>query len=141
MKLDLREVQEALVSLSATIILYSVALILISIFFKAYLVLEPWERDYIVFVSVVNIPFCCYYLIEGLFISGIVDLHEKYASQLIKRLSVSILCYIPHTFFVVAVVFMDINLIEIVMMIVLLLLEILLIGCVGRLIIWNLKNK
>lgn len=140
MKLDVKEIQEGMVSLSAVILLFSITLIVISILFKPYLVLEPQERDYIVIISAINIPFCIYYLLEGLRISKIRDLHGKNTARFILRAGLVSIFYISHLIFLMGFLFMDVNIIEKVMVFVVAFLEMFIIGLIGRLVIWKLRD-
>jgi hypothetical protein len=140
MKLDLREIQEGIVSIAVVILLFSITLIVISILFKPYLVLEPWERDYIVLVSGFNIPFCFYYIIEGIWVSTIRELHEKYTSKFIIRTGIVSVLYIPHLIFMIGFLLMDVNFLEKVMVIVVVVLEVFIIGLIVRLVLWKVRN-
>lgn len=140
MKLDLREIQEEIISIAAVILLFSITLIVISILFKPYLVLEPQERDYIVLISGINIPFSLYYIIEGIRITPIRDLHEKYTSKFIIRTVLVSVFYTLHLLFMITILLMDVNLIEKVMVFVVIVLEIFMVGLIGRLAIWKIRN-
>jgi len=140
MKIDLDEVQDGLLSLSTVILVFSVAIMVISILFKPYLVLEPYERDYIVIVYGMNIPFCIYYLIEALRISSISGLDRKYTSRFILRTGVISLLYIPQLVSMAVILIADVNLIEKTIVFVVLVLEIGLVGLIFRLVIGKLRD-
>ena len=140
MKIDLDEVQEGLISLSTVIIVFSVAIMVISIMFKPYLVLEPCERDYIVIVCGINIPFCIYYLIEAIRISSISGLDQKYTSKFILRTGIISIFYIPQLVSMMLILLADVNLIEKVIVFVVLVLEMGLVGLIIRLVIEKLRD-
>ncbi|TFG00340.1 MAG: hypothetical protein EU541_02640 [Promethearchaeota archaeon] len=138
MKLDLDEIQEGLISLSAIIFVFSIAIMIISILFKPYLILDPWERDYIVLVSGFNIPFCIYYAIEAIRLSEISGLDQKYTLKFILRTCVVSAIYIVHLVFLTQILFSEVILLEKIMVFILFLLEIFLIGIIFRLGLWKL---
>jgi hypothetical protein len=141
MRLDLKEIQEGIISLSSLILLFSLTLIVVSILFKPYLVLKPSERDYIVAVSAVNFPFCIYYIIEAKRASAIRNLQEKYIINFIIRTSFVSLLYIPHLVFMGTILFKHVNVIEKVMVVVIVFLEFMVIGLISRIALWKLRNR
>jgi len=97
-------------------------------FLKPYIALEPNERDFIVFLTIVSMIFSSYYLVEGLKFEKVFRLEEKHIRKFGKRIGIVSVLYSPHFFFLCSLLFLDLHNLQIMMIWVIIIIEILLLG-------------
>ena len=130
--MDYKYFHDGLLSLSVVQLIFSLTLLLGSIILKPYIALEPDERDFIVFLALVNIVFNFYYLIEALKLEHIFNLEEKHIFKFGKRIGVVSVIYTPHLFIFISLLFIDLHDLQLMMVILNLIIEILLLGIVFK---------
>jgi len=130
--MDYKYFHDGLLSLSVVQFIFSSTLLLGSIILKPYIALEPNERDFIILLTVVNLAFSIYYLIEALKLDRIFCLEEKHIFKFGKRIGVVSLIYTPHLFVFISLLFIDLHELQLMMAILNLIIETLLLGIVFK---------
>jgi len=130
--MDYKYFHDGLLSLSVVLFVFSSTLLLGSIVLKPYIALEPDERDFIIILTLVNLVFSFYYLIEALKLDRVFCLEEKHIFKFGKRIGVVSLIYTPHLFVFISLLLIDLHDLQLMMVILNLIIEILLIGIVFK---------
>ena len=130
--MDYKYFHDGLLSLSVVQFVFSSTLLLGSIILKPYIALEPDERDFIIVLTLVNLVFSFYYLIEALKLERVFSLEEKHIFKFGKRIGVISLFYTPHLFVFISLLLIDLHDLQLMMVILNLIIEILLIGIVFK---------
>jgi hypothetical protein len=125
--MDIKEFREGVLSLSCVILILSLGILMGSYFARPYLTLDQFEINFIGVLSICNIVFSLFYMWKAQRSKFVIRLEMEYIIRYAQILSVSILIYIPHTFFLGFLLFRFIALIEKLLIFALLLFEILLI--------------
>ena len=128
--MDYKYFHDGLLSLSVVQFVFSSTLLIGSIILKPYIALEPDERDFIVFLALINLIFSLYYLIEALKLERVFSLEEKHIFKFGRRIGVISLVYSPHLFVFISLLFIDLHNLQVMLVILNLIIEILLIGVV-----------
>ncbi|MHA2288987.1 MAG: hypothetical protein ACXABG_09380 [Promethearchaeota archaeon] len=126
--MDYKYFRDGLVSLSTVQFIFSISFLFSSILLKPYIALEPNERDFIIIVTLINMIFNIYYLIEALKFENVFKLEEKHIRNFGKRIGIVSLLYLPHIFLLSSLLFLDLHNLQIMMTWLSLLIEILLLG-------------
>ena len=126
--MDYKYFRDGLISLSAIQFIFSFTFLVSSIVLKPYIALEPNERDFIVFLTIVNMIFSSYYLVEGLKFEKVFRLEEKHIRKFGKRIGIVAVLYSPHFFFLCSLLFLDLHNLQIMMIWLIIFIEILLLG-------------
>ncbi|MHA1508909.1 MAG: hypothetical protein ACTSO6_09435 [Promethearchaeota archaeon] len=119
--MDYKYFHDGLLSLSVVQFVFSSTLLLGSIILKPYIALEPDERDYIIILTVINLVFSFYYLIE-----------VQHIFKFGKRIGIISLLYTPHLFVFLSLLIIDLHDLQLMMVILNLIIEALLIGIVFK---------
>ena len=130
--MDYKYFHDGLLSLSVVQFVFSSTLLLGSIILKPYIALEPDERDFIILLTLVNLAFSFYYLIEALNLDRVFCLEEKHIFKFGKRIGVVSLIYTPHLFVFISLLFIDLHDLQLMMVMLNLIIEILLLGIVFK---------
>ncbi len=130
--MDFKYFHDGLLSLSVVQFVFSSTLLLGSIILKPYIALEPEERDYIIILTVINLVFSFYYLIEALKLESVFSLEEKHIFKFGKRIGIISLLYTPHLFVFLSLLIIDLHDLQLMMVILNLIIETLLIGIVFK---------
>ena len=130
--MDYKYFHDGLLSLSVVLFVFSSTLLIGSIILKPYIALEPNERDFIILLTLVNILFSFYYLIEALRLERVFSLEEKHIFKFGKRIGVISLLYTPHLFVFISLLFTDLHNLQLMMVILNLIIETLLLGIVFK---------
>jgi len=126
--MDYKYFREGLISLSTLLFVFSFSFLFSSIFLKPYLALEPIERDIIVILTIINMIFCIYYLIEAIRFEKIYRLEEKHIFNFGKRIGIVSLVYLPHIFIFSSLLWLELHNLQILMILLNFIIEILLLG-------------
>ena len=126
--MDYKYFRDGLISLSAIQFIFSFTFLVSSIVLKPYIALEPKERDFIVFLMIVNMIFSIYYLAEALKFEKVFRLEEKHIRKFGKRIGIVSLLYSPHFFFLCSLLFLDLHNLQVMMIWLIITIEILLLG-------------
>jgi len=126
--MDYKYFHDGLISLSAIQFIFSFTFLVSSIVLKPYIALEPKERDFIVFLTIINMIFSIYYLVEASKFEKVFRLEEKYIRKFGKRIGIVSLLYSPHFFFLSSLLFLDLHNLQNMMIWVIIIIEILLLG-------------
>ena len=130
--MDYKYFHDGLLSLSVVLFVFSSTLLIGSIILKPYIALEPNEGDFIILLTLVNILFSFYYLIEALRLERVFSLEEKHIFKFGKRIGVISLLYTPHLFVFISLLFTDLHNLQLMMVILNLIIETLLLGIVFK---------
>ena len=130
--MDYKYFHDGLLSLSSVQFIFSLTLLLGSIILKPYIALEPDERDFIILLTLINLVFSFYYLMEALKLDRVFSLEEKHIFKFGKRIGVVSLIYTPHLFVFISLLLMDLHELQLMMVILNLIIEILLVGIVFK---------
>ena len=130
--MDYKSFHDGLLSLSVVQFVFSSTLLLGSIILKPYIALEPDERDFIILLTLVNIIFSIYFLIEALRLERVFSLEEKHIFKFGKRICVVSLLYSPHLFVFISLLFIDLHELQLMIIILNLIIETLLLGIVFK---------
>ena len=91
--MDFKYFHAGLLSLSVVQFVFSLTLLLGSIILKPFIALEPDERDVIIILTLINLVFSFYYLIEALRLERVFSLEEKHIFKFGRRIGVISLIY------------------------------------------------
>ena len=80
-----------------------------SMLLKPYVALEPKERDFIAFVTIVNMIFNIYFLVEALKFEKVFRMEYKHIHKFGKRIGIVTLLYLPHVFIFSSLLFSDLH--------------------------------
>ena len=94
--MDYKQFRNGFLSTTVLLAVFSITFLLSSILLKPYIALEPADRDIIVILSGIDILFCLYWLIEGLFLEKIFKLEDKNIVKFGKRIAIVTVFYVPN---------------------------------------------
>ena len=93
--MDYKNFHDGLLSISLIQFIISLTFLISSIILKPYIALEPKERDFIVLLTVLNMSFSIYYIIEALKLEKVFKLEDKHVIKFGKRIGIVSLVYLP----------------------------------------------
>ncbi|MFX1402072.1 MAG: hypothetical protein ACFE8V_12595 [Promethearchaeota archaeon] len=130
--MDYKIFRDGLLSLSLVLFFFSFTFLIASIILKPYIALEPFERDFIVVISSVNMIFCLYYLIEVLRLNKIFKLIDKNIVKFGRRIGLISLFFLPNLCLFASLLFIDLHNLQILMTSLIIFVQILLIGLIFK---------
>jgi len=130
--MDYKDFHDGLLSLSLVLFIFSITFLIGSIVLKPFIGLEPSDRDFIIIISIINIIFSIYYMIEALRLNKIFKLDNRYIINFGKRIGIVSLIYIPQIFLVSSLLFRDLHNLQIMMTSLIIFIEALLLGVVFK---------
>ena len=126
--MDYKYFHDGLISLSTTLFIFSLSFLFSSILLKPYIALEPDDRDLIVLLTIINMIFSIYYLIEAFNLERVFRLEEKYIPNFGIRIAVVSLLYLPHIFVFISLLLLHLHNLQVMMVWLILIIETLLLG-------------
>ncbi len=130
--MDYKDFHDGLLSLSLVLFIFSITFLIGSIVLKPFIALEPFDRDFIIIINIVNIMFSIYYMIEALRLNKIFKLDNKYIINFGKRIGIVSLIYIPQIFLVSSLLLRDLHNLQVMMTSLIIFIEILLLGVIFK---------
>jgi len=107
--MDYKYFRDGLISLSTIQFIFSSSFLFSSILLKPYIALEPNERDFIVFLTIINMMFSIYYIIEAIKFESVFKLEEKHIRNYGIRIGIVSLLYSPHIFFFFSLLLLELH--------------------------------
>lgn len=101
-----------------------------SIYLKPYISLNTQIRDYIVILCLFNLFFASIYFLNAIRLERVFRLENKHIINYGKKIGVFTLFYIPHFFFLIALLIIDLHNLEKLMVFLIIFIEALLIGLI-----------
>lgn len=126
--MDYKYFRDGLISLSTVQFIFSFTFLFSSILLKPYIALEPNERDFIILITIINMVFSIYYLLEALKFEKVFKLEEKHIYTFGKRIGIVSLLYLPHVFLLSSLLFLDLHNLQVLINWLSLIIEFLLLG-------------
>lgn len=126
--MDYKYFHDGLISLSTILFIFSLSFLFSSILLKPYIALEPDVRDLIVLLTIINMVFSIYYLIEAFNLEKVFRLEEKYIRNFGIRIAVVSLLYLPHIFVFISLLLLELHNLQVMMVWLILIIETLLLG-------------
>jgi len=126
--MDYKYFRDGLISLSTVQFIFSFTFLFTSILLKPYIALEPNERDYIILITIINMIFSIYYLLEALKFERVFKLEEKNIRIFGIRIGIVSILYLPHVFLLSSLLFLDLHNLQVMLIWLNLMIEILLLG-------------
>lgn len=130
--MDYKDFHDGLLSISLIQFIISLTFLISSIVLKPYIALEPKERDFIVLLTVLNISFSIYYIIEALKLEKVFKLEDKHVVKFGKRIGIVSLIYLPLYFTFFSLLFLNLHELQVMMVYLNLIIESLLLGVVFK---------
>jgi len=130
--MDYKNFHDGLLSISLIQFIISLTFLIGSIVLKPFIALEPKERDLIVLLTVLNISFSIYYIIEALRLEKVFKLEDKHIIKFGKRIGIVSLVYLPLYFTFFSLLFIDLHELQVMMVYLNLIIETLLLGVVFK---------
>ncbi len=130
--MDYKDFHNGLLSISLIQFIISLTFLISSIILKPYIALEPEERDFIVLLTVLNISFSIYYIIEALKLEKVFKLEDKHVIRFGKRIGIVSLVYLPLYFTFFSLLFLDLHELQVMMVYLNLIIDSLLLGLVFK---------
>jgi len=130
--MDYKDFHEGLLSIALIQFIISLTFLIGSIVLKPYIALEPKERDFIVLLTILNIIFSIYYVIEALIIEKVFKLEDKHVIKFGKRIGIVSLVYLPLYFTFFLLLFFNLHELQVMMVYLILIIETLLLGLVFK---------
>ncbi|MFX0017992.1 MAG: hypothetical protein ACFFAK_06285 [Promethearchaeota archaeon] len=130
--MDYKDFHDGLLSLSLILFIFSITFLIGSIVLKPFIGLEPSDRDFIIIISIVNIIFSIYYMIEALRLNKIFKLDNGYIIKFGKRIGIVSLIYIPQIFLISSLLIRNLHNLQIMMIGLIIFIETLLLGVVFK---------
>jgi len=130
--MDYKDFHEGLLSIALIQFIISLTFLIGSIVLKPYIALEPKERDFIVLLTILNIIFSIYYVIEALIIEKVFKLEDKHVIKFGKRIGIVSLVYLPLYFTFFLLLFFNLHELQVMMVYLNLIIETLLLGLVFK---------
>jgi len=130
--MDYKDFHDGLLSISLIQFIISLTFLISSIILKPYIALEPKERDFIVLLTVLNISFSIYYIIEALRLEKVFKLEDKHVIKFGKRIGIVSLAYLPLYFTFLSLLFLNLHELQVMMVYLNLIIETLLLGVVFK---------
>lgn len=126
--MDYKYFRDGLISLSTVQFIFSFTFLFTSILLKPYIALEPNERDYIILITIINMIFSIYYLLEALKFERVFKLEENHIRIFGIRIGIVSILYLPHVFLLSSLLFLDLHNLQVMLIWLNLIIEILLLG-------------
>ncbi len=130
--MDYKNFHDGLLSISLIQFIISLTFLISSIVLKPYIALEPKERDFIVILTVFNMSFSIYYIIEALKLEKVFKLEDKHVIKFGKRIGIISLVYLPLYFTFFSLLFLNLHELQVMMVYLNLIIETLLLGVVFK---------
>ena len=130
--MDYKNFHDGLLSISLIQFIISLTFLISSIVLKPYIALEPKERDFIVLLTVLNMSFSLYYIIEALRLEKVFKLEDKHVIKFGKRIGIVSLVYLPLYFTFFSLLFLNLHELQVMMVYLNLIIETLLLGVVFK---------
>ena len=130
--MDYKNFHDGLLSISLIQFIISLTFLISSIVLKPYIALEPKERDFIVILTVFNMSFSIYYIIEALKLEKVFKLEDKHVIKFGKRIGIVSLVYLPLYFTFFSLLFLNLHELQVMMVYLNLIIESLLLGVVFK---------
>ena len=130
--MDYKNFHDGLLSISLIKFIMSLTFLIGSIILKPYIALEPKERDFIVLLTVLNMSFSIYYIIEALRLEKVFKLEDKHVIKFGKRIGIVSLVYLPLYFTFFSLLFLNLHELQVMMVYLNLIIETLLLGVVFK---------
>ena len=130
--MDYIQFRNGFLSAILLLIIFSSTLLISSIILKPYIALEPADRDTIIIISVINIIFCSYWIIEALYLKVIFKLEDKNIIKFGKRIAIVTLFYLPNVIIFCFLFFKDLHNLITMMFFLLLVIKLLLLGIIYK---------
>ena len=130
--MDYKDFHDGLLSIALIQFIISLTFLIGSIVLKPYIALEPKERDFIVLLTILNIIFSIYYVIEALIIEKVFKLEDKHVIKFGKRIGIVSLVYLPLYFTFFLLLFFNLHELQVMMVYLNLIIETLLLGLVFK---------
>ena len=130
--MDYKNFHDGLLSISLIQFIISLTFLISSIVLKPYIALEPKERDFIVILTVFNMSFSIYYIIEALKLEKVFKLEDKHVIKFGKRIGIVSLVYLPLYFTYFSLLFLNLHELQVMMVYLNLIIETLLLGVVFK---------
>ena len=130
--MDYKDFHDGLLSISLIQFIISLTFLIGSIILKPYIALEPKERDFIVLLTVLNLSFSIYYIIEALRLEKVFKLEDKHVIKFGKRIGIVSLVYSPLYFIFFSLLFLNLHELQVMMVYLNLIIETLLLGVVFK---------
>ncbi len=128
--MDFKEFREGLLSLALLIFIFSLTFMVGSILLSPYINLGIEDQNFIIILSMINLIFSLYYLLEALRLEKIFKLEDKHIIKFGKRIGIISLCYLIHFFLMGLLLFRDLHNLQVMMIILIMLLELCLFGVI-----------
>lgn len=130
--MDYKDFHDGLLSISLIQFIISLTFLICSIILKPYIALEPKERDFIVLLTVLNMIFSIYYIIEALRLEKVFKLEDKHVIKFGKRIGIVSLVHSPLYFTFFSLLFFNLHELQLMMIYLNLIIETLLLGVVFK---------
>ena len=130
--MDYKDFHDGLLSISLIQFVMSLTFLIGSIILKPYIALEPKERDFIVLLTVLNMSFSIYYIIEALRLEKVFKLEDKHVIKFGKRIGIVSLVYLPLYLTFFSLLFLNLHELQVMMVYLNLIIETLLLGVVFK---------
>jgi len=130
--MDYKDFHDGLLSISLIQFIMSLTFLISSIVLKPYIALEPKERDFIVLLTVLNISFSIYYIIEAIKLEKVFKLEDKHIIKFGKRIGIVSLFYLPLYFIFFSLLFLNLHELQVMMVYLNLIINTLLLGLVFK---------
>jgi len=130
--MDYKDFHDGLLSISLIQFIISLTFLISSIVLKPYIALEPKERDFIVLLTVLNMSFSIYYIIEALRLEKVFKLEDKHVIKFGKRIGIVSLVYLPLYFTFFSLLFLNLHELQVMMVYLNLIINTLLLGVVFK---------
>ncbi len=119
-----------MLSLSLVLFIFTISFLFGSIYLKPYISLNAQNRDYIVILCLYNLFFTSIFILNAIRLERVFRLENKHIINYGKKLGVFTIFYIPHFFFVMFLLFIDLHNIEKLIVFLIIFIEALLIGLI-----------
>jgi len=128
--MDFKDFREGLLSLALLIFIFSLTFMMGSILLRPYINLKLGDQEFIIILSIINMMFSMYYLIEALRLEKIYKLEDKHIIKFGKRIGIITIFYISHFFLMGSLLFRELNNLQNMIIILIMLLEVCLFGVI-----------
>ncbi len=130
--MDYKDFHDGLLSISLIQFIMSLTFLIGSIVLKPYIALEPKERDFIVLLTVLNMSFSIYYIIEALRLEKVFKLEDKHVFKFGKRIGIVSLVYSPLYLIFFSLLFLDLHELQVMIVYLNLIINTMLLGVVFK---------
>jgi hypothetical protein len=130
--MDYKDFHDGLLSISLIQFIISLTFLIGSIVLKPYIALEPKERDFIVILTVLNMSFSIYYIIEALRLEKVFKLEDKHVFKFGKRIGIVSLVYSPLYLIFFSLLFLDLHELQVMIVYLNLIINTMLLGVVFK---------